>query len=295
MSEKKGVLDQWEDFELMNDESESSAASIYESYLQLRECFQGLPKNELISRGWISSKDDVGSLAVILKEMQTDGVGYLFRKNDTADKHLALIWLSRVKFYAKALVASKKIADFQGIEKGELKSIARLSVDVEILLKLPAILAEKGIVLVYCRALPGMKLDGAVFKLVSGNPVIGISLRFPRLDNFWFTLMHELAHLALHIDILDKPILDDLEVDSASEIEISANHLAKYSFVDRQSWRNCEAKYNKSRESIEKFAKKIGIHKSIVAGMLRKEEGDYRAYSNIVNDINVRKVIFGND
>ena len=140
-----------------------------------------------------------------------------------------------------------------------------------------------------------MKLDGTVFKLESGNPVVGMSFRFSRLDNFWFTLMHELAHIHLHMDLLSEPIVEDLEVDVGSEIEVAANRLAKNSFVDRVTWRNCEPKYDKAIKAIEKLSEEVGIHKSIIAGMLRKETGDFAAYSGIVNEINARDLVFSDD
>ena len=34
----------------------------------------------------------------------------------------------------------------------------------------------------------------------NGAPVAALTLRYDRLDNFWFTLLHELAHIALHMD-----------------------------------------------------------------------------------------------
>ncbi|MBX2859131.1 MAG: ImmA/IrrE family metallo-endopeptidase, partial [Cellvibrionaceae bacterium] len=153
-------------------------------------------------------------------------------------------------------------------------------------------LGELGIVLVYERSIPSMKLDGVVFRACSGNPVIGMSLRYSRLDYFWFTLLHELSHINLHIDLLDTPILDDFDLESDDDIEIAANRLAKNSFVDRSVWRNCEPKYNKGFHAIDRFSNQVGIHRSIVAGMLRKEFGNYAAYSKIVNEYDVREMIF---
>ncbi len=38
-----------------------------------------------------------------------------------------------------------------------------------------------------------------------------MSLRYPRLDYFWFTLLHELAHLVLHNEQLKEPVFFDVE------------------------------------------------------------------------------------
>ncbi len=289
MNDRK--LNDWDDFELFKSSDNSNGASLYKSYRTLKAHFKNLPKKELIDRGWISSKNDISSLTDLFRDIHSDSTSKLFRKAGSVNLSLSSIWLSKVKSYAEVKVATGAISEFSGVSKSELKALAQLSPNVNILLELPELLAKKGIAVIYCRSLPGMKVDGAVFRLSSGSPVIGMSLRYPRLDYFWFTLMHELAHLSLHLDILENPILDDLDTDSKSDIEISANRLAKQVFVERRVWRNCEPKYDKSIDAITKFSKKIGIHRSIVAGMLRKEFGNYASYTAIVNEYDVREII----
>ena len=56
-------------------------------------------------------------------------------------------------------------------------------------------LAKHGIPLVVVPHLPKTHLDGAALKLGDGTPVIGLTLRYDRIDNFWFCLLHELAHV----------------------------------------------------------------------------------------------------
>ena len=60
---------------------------------------------------------------------------------------------------------------------------------------LPALFAEFGIRFVVVEALPGAKIDGAAFWLNETSPVIAVSVRFDRVDNFWFTVMHEFTHV----------------------------------------------------------------------------------------------------
>lgn len=292
---KKSDPNDWDDFFVCNNQNTSTAVELYASYKLFKERFDSLPKAALVQRGWINSKNDMASLTDFFKETHAAREGALFRRSDTASAALSSLWLSQIRSFAGVQIIANSVPEFNGLDKSDLKALARMSVDVDVIKRLPEILREKGIVLIYHRALQRTKVDGAVFKLASGNPVIGMSLRFSRLDNFWFTLLHELSHVNLHMDVLDNPILDDLDVDSDSEIEIAANRLAKSSFVDRAVWRNCPPKYDKGYEAIEQFANDIHIHKSIVAGMLRKEDGDYASYSRLVNEINAREVIFGND
>ena len=289
-------LNDWDDFEVTHVESSvSDARSFYESYLNFRRLFDELPKQELVQRGWMSSTDDLSSMVPLFQEIHSCRENALFRKSDTSHIALCVAWKSWVSTTAKMEVASQDIAEFQGIDKNYLKEIAKLSIDVSSISSLPDILAKIGIVLVYERTLPQMKLDGVVFKLESGHPVIGISFRFPRLDNFWFTLMHELAHINLHMELLDDPIFDDLLADSEEVVEVQANRLAKDSFVERHLWRNCKPKYDKSDGAVIKFSKEIGIHPAIVAGMLQKELNEFHMFRKIVDEVNVRKEVFDDE
>jgi HTH-type transcriptional regulator/antitoxin HigA len=281
MSNKNGSdnLGDWIDFSVPGNSAISNASDLYESYKVYKDHLKSIPKSELVKRGWIASKEDSVYLVDYFRDIHAEKGQALYRKANTANASLVSLWLSKVKSQAEVIAFLNSAPKFLGLSKDKLHEIARLSVNVNVLAELPRILFEYGIILVYMHALPGMKLDGAVFKGVSGNPIIGMSLRYPRLDNFWFTLLHELSHIHLHLEILGSPILEDFDVESDSEIEISANRLAKNSFVERSVWRNCEPKYNKSFDAIDEFANQVGVHRSIIAGMLQREFGNYASYS----------------
>ena len=61
-------------------------------------------------------------------------------------------------------------------------------------------LAQHGIPLVIERHLPRTYLDGAALRLGDGRPVVALTLRYDRIDGFWFCLLHELAHVGRHLD-----------------------------------------------------------------------------------------------
>jgi len=287
-----GKKDIWDDFITLNTPPVNTH-KLYETYKTFKERVESLPKSDLLKLGWISDKNNLSSMTDFFKDIYYESNNVLFRKSSTSDAALLSIWLSKVKSIAEVNVMSGSMPSFNGLSKQQLKDIARLSIDPNVINSLPSIMERYGIVLVYERSLPATKVDGVVFRLSSGHPVIGLSFRYSRIDYFWFTLLHELAHVCLHIDELRSPILDDLDVETQDKVEIAANRLAKGSFVDRSEWRNCEPKYNKSDEAVEKFAAKIGIHKGVIAGLLRKELGDYSIYSKMVNEINIRELIFG--
>lgn len=285
-----------DDFEVVHNETQiSDAKSYYESYKKFRSILKKLPKAELINRGWMTSKDDLASMVPLFQSIHSNTLGALFRKSNTSNIALCSAWQTRVSTIAKLFVTTSQIGVFHGLEKKDLKSIAKLSPDETVVKRLPEILAKKGIVLIYEKALPGMKLDGVVFKLDSGHPVIGISFRYPRIDYFWFTLMHELAHINLHLDHLLDPIFDDFESDEKDIIDIQANRLAKNSFVERSVWRNCKAKYTRNEDAVIDFASEIGVHPAIIAGMLQKETNSYNIYRKIIDKVDIRKEIFGDE
>ncbi len=262
----------------------------YESFLKFKEIISEIPPKEL-------KKNDSGSNYQLFKEVvatRTNNHAF-FRKRHDAKESLSILWLSRVKEIASMFLHMNSMPDFKGISADELPKLAKLSADVGNLPKLPSILFDLGIVLIYESSIPGMKLDGAVYKSKSDHPVIAMSLRYSRLDIFWFTLMHELAHVCLHFPTLDTPILDDIDDDLDDVVELEANRLALSSLISRSDWRNTQVKYDAKEQSLIDFAKRVNVHPAIVAGRLQKETGRHDIFSKIVNEVNVRKVLLQDD
>lgn len=268
----------------------TSSKDFYESYIQSKELMSALPKK-------IQSKTDDLALYGVLKEITAARVGApaLFRRRVDASEALSRLWLSRVRDRAQWSIVVDGVNNFEGLDADDLRQIAALSKDVEILPRLVTILRERGILLVYEAAIEGMKLDGAVFVVDSGNPVVALSLRYSRLDIFWFTLLHELAHVALHHHRLVAPILDNLDDqdEMRNELaELQADKLARDSLISRSDWRSCSAKYTQSEGEMIDFANKVGVHPSIVAGRLMREWKRHDIFAKTVNEVDVRKVLF---
>ena len=214
----------------------------------------------------------------------------LFKKKNDAPIALALHWLSLVREQANIIATDNEIPALNFTEK-DLSELSHESVNVEKLPLIKEILLKHGIILVYQEALAGMKLDGASFLLDDKIPVIGMTLRYSRLDNFWFVLFHELSHIILHFDKLQTPVFDDLDEDSEEEIEMEANGLALNSLIPRPKWRSCNLHYNANEAVLISFAKEINIHPSIVAGRFQKEKNKYSVFANIVNSVNTREIL----
>jgi len=280
----------FDDFPVSGYGSES-AMDFYEVYLKSVQLAAEIPKR----KGGASEEKILRSL---VKEVQASSArnGALFRRNADAKEALSTLWISGARQIARSFVAAtQEMPLFNGISADQIGAIARMSVDENVLPQLPSILATYGIVLIFEPSFPGMKVDGAVFKLSTGNPVIVLSLRYSRLDNFWFTLMHELAHVALHYETLNEPILDDLEETSSILIEKQADKLGGESLISKSDWRSCDARYTPTDANVIAFAKKVKVHPSIVAGRLRRDLNRHTLFTDIINKLNVRKVLFNEE
>jgi HTH-type transcriptional regulator / antitoxin HigA len=141
-------------------------------------------------------------------------------------------------------------------------------------------LLEHGIVLVIEPHIIGMKVDGAAF-LVGDVPVIGMTLLRDALDNFWFTLLHEVGHVVLHYRTgLAAGFFDDVTSTDVDDMEGEANTFASNLLIPEELWARSPARISKTAEPIERFAQQLGIHPAIVFGRIRMERGDYSLFPN---------------
>ena len=283
----------WSDFKHTTRTSKVSAQELFERYREFQSFIARISRKELVARHWLKTVEDDSSLATVFFDLPLSKQPTLFRKSAKADENLLAIWQARARVEAEYRCLAEEYPAFAGLTKENLRKLALLSVDPQAVRQLPSILAKFGIILVYVYALPGMSADGAVFHLSTGHPVIAMSLRFPRLDYFWFTLLHELAHLVLHAGQLKGPAFFNVEISEGQDrAERAANRLAKDSMVDRESWRSCAPKYDPTDRAVHAYAAEQGVHPSLIAGLLRKESGNYKRYSSIINEHDVRKIIF---
>jgi HTH-type transcriptional regulator/antitoxin HigA len=125
-----------------------------------------------------------------------------------------------------------------------------------------------------------------------GAPIIGLTIRNDRLDSFWFTLLHELAHAWKHLRDQDTAITDedveDEHDDDAKEAE--ANRLARDAFIPREIWRRTDAFLRPSPASVQALADRLHISAAVIAGRLRREKVGYGALSRLVGHRQVQRL-----
>ncbi|SED24953.1 HTH-type transcriptional regulator / antitoxin HigA [Burkholderia sp. WP9] len=282
-------LDQFDDFPVSS-VGNADAKDLYQSYLEFEILLAQVPRKYLGNNPGVAEYD-------LFREVHTarTAQGALYRRRLDANEALGRLWLSRIRQQAQLLSASTELAPFDGLSVDDLADFARLSADPEKLSSLQQLLLDKGIVVIYEPSIPSMKLDGAVFCLDDGHPVIGLSLRYPRLDIFWFTLMHELAHIVLHRELLTEPILEDLDAAPEGLVEEQADRLAGDSLISRSAWRSANVKYSPTEENLFDFARRVGVHPAIVAGRLQRESAKKNMFAKILNEVNVRRILFGHE
>ncbi len=236
------------------------------------------PVKEIVSRGWVqpgpvgvreNAESIVRTLFAPLGSLQPAHALYkrtrFIRSGRTMDKYALTAWSARI------LVKGKDLP-------GAAQSMKREFLD------------KRGIALVIEKHLPRTHLDGAALILESGRPVVGLALRHNRLDNFWFCLMHELAHIVLHLNDSRDGFYDDLDSDDKVDSrEREADDLAREVLVPRMAWESSPARHLRSPEAAQHLAERLRIHPSIVAGRMRFESGNYRVLNSFVGAGEVRK------
>jgi HTH-type transcriptional regulator/antitoxin HigA len=150
-------------------------------------------------------------------------------------------------------------------------------------------LHNAGIHLLYEPQLPKTRIDGAAFMLPDGHPVIAMTLRYDRLDNFWFTLMHELHHVRhdLSPDKLTM-FVDDMENvsrDSKNEMEQMADEAAKNALIPPEVWKDEKIHallFVRDSEVVRKVALEKQLSPAVLTGRLRWESKDYRYFQDLL-------------
>jgi HTH-type transcriptional regulator/antitoxin HigA len=216
------------------------------------------------------------------------------RRNEKDDPYSVDAWILGVLAQAETIETGVKFNQ-NILDESFIVKVVYLSGLKDGPLRAKEFLQNKGIKLVVVPHFKRTYLDGAVLLNKRGEPIIALSLRYDRLDNFWFTLAHELAHLALgHAHSVEgQCIIDDLDlIEPQNEIENEADELAKKSLIPSQLWKNHPARNTGKIKDIIDLATKADIHKSIVAGRIRYERNNYRILWPHVGSGMVRKLFF---
>lgn len=268
-----------------------------------------LPIPEMIKRGWLDVPDvrDVSKLeAELIKFFSASSLAdievlpHAAKKTnvsvDTTPPQLA--WLYRVRQLAAEMLVSK-YSPFGA--RRAVEQLRNLTLSAEEARKVPRILAEAGIRFVIVESLPHAKIDGVCFWLNDASPVIGMSMRHDRIDNFWFVLRHELEHVMqghgkggqIVVDAslegdragVGPDVADDERVANTAAAEFCVPKKTMDSFIARKSPFFAE-------RDILGVAATLRVHPGLVAGQLQNRTGRYDRFRNHL--VKVRSIVAPN-
>ncbi|MFJ5333482.1 ImmA/IrrE family metallo-endopeptidase [Pectobacterium sp. CHL-2024] len=253
-----------------------------------------IPLDELVNRKAISeNKNKEFEIFKLLSRAAKNNATPLFKAGNIpqSDKRnvLVTIWQGLINKKAKDLHNLPQYKN--NVDKYFISDLIKKSIDISFIPSISDYLKYSGIGFIIEPTLPGLGVDGLVYKNKKDNPIIALSLRYDRLDNFWFTLAHELSHIALHYERLDNAIIEDLDLTDISEIEDEANYFASEAIISSSVWRRCEFRRKQTEDSLNELANSQGIHPIILAGKLRNETSNYELFSKLVHKYSVRELL----
>lgn len=268
----------------------------------LREQCARFSIRKMYQRGWF--EDFTGSLSAAVAHGEELAMEYVrqamprrqpallrqrARFGSTMDTASLLAWQCRILHLAAAEEPDSTFSR-KALTDAWFETLRQKSDAEDGPLQAKAFLRDAGISLVLEPHLPQTFLDGAAFLLPNGRPVIGMTLRYDRIDNFWFVLVHELVHIRDHLrkGVLED-VFDDLDLEG-DELEKKTDRIAGDLLLPEEVWDSALARYVRSEESILSLATELGISSAIIAGRIRHEANNYVILQNLVGQGGVRKL-----
>lgn len=228
-----------------------------------------------------------------LASMRVQPVFTRFKKSTKLRSDVVNImgWVKLVQYKAKEVIVPPFNQENQEQLISDLRTI--LLKNKNVLIKVQTTLHEYGIKLIYQTKGEKTPVDGVSF-WSEGNPAIGMTLRHNRLDNFAFTLFHELGHIYEHLinnnnaEFIDLDVKNEEEEYKNSTEEKQADTFAQNGLINKEDWEQFSKNlyFNNNDESIKAFAKRIKINPCIVRGRVCFELNDFKSYTTISNEIN---------
>jgi HTH-type transcriptional regulator/antitoxin HigA len=246
--------------------------------------YERMPVKDMVKKKWLKKSKNVRELEKQalsywdLKELDFSFIDKTFtpclnRKSEAYNQFnasYAATWFQKAKQVAKEYKVP-------GYKKEKLNALAlalhAATVDED---SIPAFIKELNACGVKFFVLPHLEktyLDGAAF-MDGKNPVVVYTARFKRIDNFWFTVAHEIAHILKHLGDDCPFVLDDLKRGDVDKLEKEANQLASkwLKHAEAIKWIEEHKGTYITQAMVLECAEEVGIHPSIVIGAMAHAE-----------------------
>jgi HTH-type transcriptional regulator / antitoxin HigA len=235
---------------------------------------------EDIIRGYIQEAGGMNRFSKLLFRTRQS----LLKKYRT-DKYALMAWCLRVMELSEKHQLEKKY------QPGSIKlsDLPKLSYFKDGPLLAKEYLEKHGIQFFIVPHLKNTYIDGAVMVIEKNKPVIALTLRHNRIDNFWFCLLHELAHLKKHLRA-DKTgiIVDELNTQRAGAVkrdskEKQADKIAQNTLIPEKHWKNVNLDSKDLAKEVLSLSEKLKIHPAIIAGRIQHKKNNYKILSQFVS------------
>lgn len=237
------------------------------------------PVKEMERRGWIRPTTNAGALEAELKRffdvdsLEEDPPILASARKANPDEPMnreQRAWIARARQLASAHPARPYREENAEAMVAKLRRLAAFPRESAAVCD---VLFDFGVRFVVVQPLERSRIDGAAF-WIGESPAIALSLRHGRIDAFWFTLMHEVAHI-LHRDegSIDSDLAGKEQIPSRmkAEAERRADEAAAAMLIKPEELsefvRMFSPLYSKTR--IAQFANKIKLHPGIILGQLQ--------------------------
>jgi HTH-type transcriptional regulator/antitoxin HigA len=239
------------------------------------------PVAELIKHGWIRGSDDTDELESQVCsfldirspfEMPATCAHFRISESRGPEDSAKVAWVKRVEQLARRQPVGQYDPECLRENIAQITALTETAGDAA---EVPNVFRDLGVHFLIVPHLPRTYLDGAAL-FVDRHPVVALTLRYDRIDWFWFTILHELAHIVLgHSAQLDS-LFGELEEERgrSQAAESEANELARDWLFDPRVMDDfiARAKPRFSRSKIEAIANAQKRHPGIVLGQLQHRE-----------------------
>ncbi len=214
------------------------------------------------------------------------------RMNDRTDSYGVFAWCLQLAVLANEYPLETSF-DKKRLTQSALRDIVRLSYFKNGPLLAREYLNKQGIHFFVVPHLPKTYMDGGAMLLPDGRAIIGLTLRYDREDNFWFCLLHELAHLARHLSPDRQFVIDDLDRrkqahSQPDDIEKEADRIAQDALIPKKYQNELDTDKIPPKEKVLALADKLKISPAVIAERVRFLHNNYRVMNDLVGKDNVR-------
>ncbi len=235
---------------------------------------------------------EVDSIDLLIERVSVHKNMVYYKKSEKLknDQINIFAWSRLAQWQAKSVIVDPFDEKNKDAIIMELKTLFYINKNV--VNKTKTILNKYGIKFLVIEKFNQSPIDGFSFWSYN-NPAIVVTMRKKQLDNFAFTVLHELGHVFEHLRPNQTDEFLDIEYPNSDigEKEQTANQFARQCFIDDTIWRrfintNPKFDYKTTEKQMIQLASHLKIHPSIVLGRYCFETNQFAVKTEIDRTIN---------